>query len=264
MNDAPATESSRGEQKPLWELGFGAAALDGPDYRGADERTTFVVPLPYVVYRGHFLKAEGDGVRGLLHKSDRYEVNISVGGSTPVDSHADARRGMPDLDPALEIGPSLNVTLAGGEHEATQWQLRLPVRAVFTSDFSSVANRGFVANPNLNFDLRRGIPGGWKLGATIGPLFGDADNNSYYYDVKPKFATTDRRAYDTDGGYAGLRASVSMTNRFGNVWVGSYLRYENVSHATFESSPLVGRDNGVSVGVAFAVIFAKSSTMVEE
>ena len=252
------------EQKPLWELGLGAAALNGPDYRGADQRSTFVLPFPYVVYRGRFLKAEGDGVRGLLRKTDVYEINVSVGGATPVQSHANARRGMPDLDPALEIGPSLNLTLAGGEHEATEWQLRLPVRAVLTSDFSSVANRGFVANPNLNVDVRHGIPGGWRLGASVGAMFADSDYNSYYYDVKPKFATPDRAAYDTGGGYAGLRASLSMTNRFGNVWVGSYVRYENVSHATFDSSPLVERDGGVSVGGAFAIIFAKSSAMVEE
>jgi len=156
------------------------------------------------------------------------------------------------------------VTLAGGEHETTEWQLRLPVRAVLSSDFSSVENRGFVANPNLNFEARHAIPGGWKFGASVGALFADADNNSYYYDVKPKFATAQRPAYDADGGYAGLRASLSLTNRFGDLWVGSYVRYENVSRATYEHSPLVERDGGVSVGVAFAVIFAKSSKRVED
>jgi len=253
------------EQKPLWELGLGAAVLDGPDYPGAQGRSTWVLPFPYVVYRGKFLRAEENTVRGLLHKSDRLEINVSVGGATPVKSDSsDARQGMPDLDPALEIGPSANYTLAGSEHGPWQIQLRLPLRAVISGDSSSIDYRGLVLNPNVSFDTREWLGHGWRLGMSIGPMFANATNHAYYYDVKAKYATADRPEFHADGGYSGIRANAAISNRIGDVWVGGYVRYDNIAGADFNDSPLVGRENGVSVGLAFAVIFKKSSRMVEE
>jgi outer membrane protein len=252
------------EQKPLWEVGLGAAVLDGPDYRGAQGRSTWVLPFPYVVYRGKVLRAEDNTLRGLLHKSDRLEINVSVGGATPVKSDgADAREGMPDLDPALEIGPSLNYTLAGGAQGPWEMQLRLPLRAVISGNSSSIDYRGLVLNPNLSFDTRQ-LGRGWRLGMSIGPMFADEKNHAYYYDVKAKYATPERPEYHADGGYSGIRANIALSNRIGDVWLGGYVRYDNIAGAAFDGSPLVGRENGVSVGVAFAVIFKKSTRMVEE
>jgi outer membrane scaffolding protein for murein synthesis (MipA/OmpV family) len=260
-----AGSNAAAEQKPLWELGLGAAVLNGPDYRGAQGRSTFVLPLPYVVYRGKFLRAEDNTLRGLLHKSDWLEINFSVGGATPVKSNStDSRQGMPDLDPALEIGPSANYTLAGSEHGPWQMQLRLPLRAVISGNSSSIDYRGLVLNPNVSFDTREWPGHGWRLGMSIGPMFGDAKNHRYYYEVKAKYATPERPEYDADGGYAGMRANMAISNRVGDVWLGGYVRYDNVAGAVFDGSPLVGRQNGVSAGVAFALIFKKSTRMIEE
>ena len=44
---------------PLWEAGAGVAVIDFSDYRGSDERNTYVLPVPYFVYRGKFLKIFG-------------------------------------------------------------------------------------------------------------------------------------------------------------------------------------------------------------
>ena len=99
-------------EKPLWELGIGMSALSFPDYRGSDESSLFFIPFPYVVYRGTFLKADRDGIRGAFFDNDRIELNISVGASVPVksdDNHA--RQGMPDLQPTVELGPSLDLNL---------------------------------------------------------------------------------------------------------------------------------------------------------
>jgi len=260
-----AGSEAAAEPKPLWEVGLGAAVLDGPDYRGAEGRSTWVLPFPYVVYRGKFLRAEDNTVRGLLHKSDRLELNVSVGGATPVKSNStDSRQGMPDLDPALEIGPSVNCLLAGSEHGPWQLQLRLPLRAVISANSSSIDYRGLIANPNVSFDTREWLGHGWRMGMSIGPMFGDTKNHRYYYEVKAKYATPERPEYDADGGYAGVRANMAVSNRIGDVWLGAYIRYDNVAGAVFDGSPLVGRENGVSVGIAFALIFKKSTRMVEE
>ena len=260
-----ACTNATAEQKPLWELGLGAAVLDGPDYRGAEGRSTWVLPFPYVVYRGKVVRAEENTVRGLLHKSDRLEINVSVGGATPVNSDsADAREDMPDLDPALEIGPSVNYTLAGSEHGPWELQVRLPVRAVISGNSSSIDYRGVVANPNISFDAREWLGHGWRFGMSIGPVLADEKNHAYYYDVKAKYATPERPEYHTSGGYSGMRTNMAVSNRIGDVWVGGFVRYDNIAGADFAGSPLVGRENGVSVGLAFAVIFKKSARMVEE
>ena len=52
-----------GVPRPLWELGVGVAGLRLPDYRGSDQSRGYVLPLPYIVYRGTWLKADRDGAR---------------------------------------------------------------------------------------------------------------------------------------------------------------------------------------------------------
>ena len=49
---------SPGSKRPLWELGLGVAGLRLPDYRGADQSRAYALPLPYIVYRGTWLKAD--------------------------------------------------------------------------------------------------------------------------------------------------------------------------------------------------------------
>jgi len=54
----------------------------------------------------------------------------------------------------------------------------------------------------------------------------------------------------------------SMSRRFEHVWMGGFVRYDNLSGATFEDSPLVENSHSVMGGFAVAWIFKKSSRMV--
>lgn len=93
------------EQKPLWEAGLGVGAATFPDHPGSDRTQTYVLPAPYFVYRGEFLKADRDGLRGRFFNSDRIELNLTMGASAPVDSTDNAaRQGMPDLNPPSRSG----------------------------------------------------------------------------------------------------------------------------------------------------------------
>jgi outer membrane protein len=56
----PAAGADRLVPRPLWELGLGVAALRLPDYRGSDQSSTYLLPLPYVVYRGEWLRTGAD------------------------------------------------------------------------------------------------------------------------------------------------------------------------------------------------------------
>ncbi len=125
------------ELKPQWEAGAGFAAIDFPMYRGSDERRAYLLPIPYFVYRGETIQINRERVRGLIFKRDRVEMDISVNGSVPAKG-AIARQGMPDLDPTLEVGPSLNVHLYYSDDRKTSFDVRMPVRGVVASDFKHV------------------------------------------------------------------------------------------------------------------------------
>ncbi|HKU71850.1 MAG TPA: MipA/OmpV family protein [Burkholderiales bacterium] len=257
--------SARADQLPLWEAGLGATVLNFPDYRGSDERQTWVLPFPYLVYRGEFLQADERRMRGLFFKTDRLELDVSANGSVPVDSGENsARRGMPDLDATLEIGPALNVLLASTPGDRTRLELRMPVRAVLASDFSYVRQVGWVFQPHLNADIQdpAGLRG-WKLGLLGGPLYTDRRYNRYFYAVDSAFATATRPAYSTGGGYGGMQFIAALSKRYQNFWVGGFLKWDQLNGAAFEESPLVRDKRSFAGGIAIAWILGKSKTLVE-
>jgi outer membrane scaffolding protein for murein synthesis (MipA/OmpV family) len=256
-SDAPSEPS--GKQRPLWELGLGVAGLRLPDYRGSDQYRTYALPLPYVVYRGKWLKADREGARALLVDVDRVKVDVSVAASVPTRSRDNvAREGMPDLPATGEIGPNVNITLY--RTAGTKLDLRLPLRAAITFQ-SSPKFIGATFSPSLNLDLIE-VAGGWNVGLLAGPLFGDRKYHEHFYGVDPIYATATRPAYRASGGYAGWQALAATSRRFGNTWVGAFLRYDSLAGAVFEDSPLVRSKHAVTAGVGISWVFARSSELV--
>lgn len=262
---AGAAGSAGAEQLPLWEAGVGATVISFPHYRGSDERRAWVLPFPYVVYRGEFLQADEKRVRGLFLKTERTELDVSINGTPPVDSgENDARRGMPDLDATLEIGPSLNFLLARSDDRKTRLELRLPVRAAFATDFTYVDLAGWVFQPNLSVDVKDAFGhAGWNLGLLAGPMFADRRYHQYFYGVDPAFATATRPAYNASGGYAGAQLLTSVSKRFRQYWVGAFARWDTLNNAVFADSPLVRSNHSFAAGVAVAWILGESRERVE-
>ena len=256
---------TKAEQLPLWEAGAGVAAISFPHYRGSDQRQLWVLPFPYIVYRGEFLQADERRMRGVFFKTERLDLDLSFNGSVPVDSDDnDARRGMPDLDGTLEIGPSLNIKLSESPDRKTRLELRLPVRAVFASDFSYVRHVGWMFQPNFSLDIRDPMGhAGWKLGLLGGPIFSDKRYNRYFYEVEPAFATATRPAYTPGGGYAGTQAIVALSKRYKDFWVGGFAKWDTVHGAAFDDSPLVRDKHGFAAGISVAWIIGESKRMVE-
>jgi outer membrane scaffolding protein for murein synthesis (MipA/OmpV family) len=260
-----AAAGARAEQLPLWEAGAGVTVISFPDYRGSDERRSWLLPFPYLVYRGEFLQADERRVRGLFFKTEWIELDASVSGTPPVNSNEnDARRGMPDLDATLEIGPSLNVLLLQTDDHKARLELRLPVRAALASDFSHVNLAGWVFQPNLNLDLRDALGhGGWKLGMLAGPVFSDRRYNQYFYGVDPAYATADRPAYNASGGYAGAQFIFSLSKRYREFWIGGFAKWDTLNNAVFADSPLVKSNQSFAAGIAVAWILGESKIKVE-
>lgn len=251
------------EEKPLWEAGIGVATVSFPAYRGSDQRHNFLLPSPYFVYRGEFLKADREGVRAELFDSDRAELTVSLALSPPASSDdIRARAGMPDLKANFELGPQLNLTLWRTENRARQIKLLLPVRTAFTLE-KQPKSLGWVVHPKLNLDITdlSGLPG-WNLGMQLGPLLGDRKQHNYFYGVDAAYATANRPAYAAGGGYAGMQYLVGVSKRYPKHWVGAFLRYDNLNGARFVDSPLVRTRNYVAAGVAVSWILGESATRV--
>lgn len=242
--------SAHAEDKPAWELGVGLTVLDFPDYRGSDERTKYVLPVPYGIYRGKILKVERERIRGMFYEGDRINLHLSLNGSVPVDSSRnEARQGMPDLDPTLEIGPNLEVSLYRSSDSDVSVDLRLPVRTVIAVDLRHSHNVGWTFHPNLNVDFRNTPLGeNWKVGFSAGPLYGDKRYHNYYYGVAPEFATPQRPSYVAEGGYAGIQAVAAISRYWERKRFAAFLRWDSVSSAVFESSPLIRQEDTVTAG----------------
>jgi outer membrane protein len=251
-------------EKPLWELGAGISALSFPDYRGSDQASLYPIPFPYLVYRGEFLKADRNGIRGTLFGSDRIELNLSVGASLPVNSDDNrARQGMPDLQPTVELGPSLDLNLWRTPDRRTRLDLRLPVRTAVTVK-EGMDDIGWVFSPRLNLDITdvAGLAG-WNLGLLAGPMVGSERNHDYFYSVAPQYATADRPAFDAKSGYAGSQFMMTLSKRYPKYWLGAFVRQDTLKGAVFADSPLVKREGYFAAGAGIAWILGESSTRVE-
>ena len=262
---ASVAGTSIAEEKPLWELGFGFFTLTSPDYRGSDESRGYLLPFPYIVYRGDIIRISRSGIYGRLFETDRVNLDLSADGSVPTDSSKNsARQGMPDLDATFEVGPALEVCLWQTCNGDRKLQFRLPVRAVFSTDFGSIESRGGSAHPHLNFDIKNiGPGGGWNFGVAAGPLYATDRFHDYYYEVAPLYATGARPAYDARGGYSGSRLTLALSKRFARIWFGAFARYDTLAGAKFENSPLVRSDHAFMAGFSVAWIFAESELFVD-
>jgi outer membrane protein len=257
------TGAARAEEKPLWEVGLGVGAVSFADYRGADTTHVYVLPLPVVYYHGKFLKSDQKGVRGEIFNQDWIELNISANATTPVRRNA-ARAGMPDLRSTVEIGPSLDLHLWKSADQKFQFDIRMPLRGVFTVQARPHAI-GAVFAPNASIDIRD-IGGfqGWYFGALAGPIFADHRYHDYFYTVDPQYATPERPAYQAHAGYSGAEILVALTKRYPSYWVGGYVRHDTLAGAVFESSPLVKQDNYWAAGVGFAWMIYQSKRLVDD
>lgn len=252
------------ESLPLWELGAGIGAISLYDYRGSDERQLYVLPVPYLVYRGEFLKADRNGLRGTLFRSDRVEVNLSANGTIPVNSKDNvARSGMADLRPTIELGPTVDIRLWNAVDRKIRLDLRAPVRTSITAE-SSPKQIGWLFSPNLN--LRVSDPAGmsgWNLSLGAEMIVNNRKYNQHFYSVGAADATAARPVYSAPGGYAGSQVTAILTKRFPHYWVGGFVRYDTVAGAVFKDSPLVRKTGAVSAGLAVSWVFSESTRRVE-
>lgn len=239
-----------------WELGLGLGGVSLPEYRGSNQQTDYLLPIPYAVYRGERFVMDRRGMRGLLFASESVALNIDGDFGIPVKSKENsARTGMPDLDFMLHVGPSLEFTLHEERDQGDVLKIKLPVQAVISMDLSQPGMHGWFFYPHMNYIVRDR----WTLGSTFGPTFATRDYHQYYYGVSASSATAARPEYSAGGGYSGLRMSMSLSRRIGQLWLGLFARYENLSNTAYANSPLMRSNYSLVTGFGAAWVFLHSS-----
>jgi outer membrane protein len=253
--------------KPLWEIGLAGGAAWVPDYPASDENHPIGLVLPYAIYRGRIFRAGDRGgiVRGRFFWGARAEFDVSLGGAFPTDSNRnDARRGMPDLDFLLELGPRLTVTLATIGQDI-RVGVELPVRAVFSIDLDQVGYHGVVFNPKLAYNHDNIFNTGVNFRVSAGPTVATEELMDYFYEVDSEFVTPTRPAFDAKAGYLGSEITFSarrkLTDRFSALVA---LEIGIFKGATNADSPLFRSGVTVSVGFGFTWAMWRSQRRVQE
>jgi hypothetical protein len=86
---------------PRLELGAGLFALSAPDYRGSSETSTYLLPVPYIKYRGERLRVD-EGAQGVIFESEDLLLTLSGNLSLPADDDTPEREGMDELEAIIE------------------------------------------------------------------------------------------------------------------------------------------------------------------
>ena len=246
-----------GEELPLWEYGVGGGVLSTPHYLGSNQRKTYILPVPYGVYRGEYIQSDRGGLAGKIYDSNNLDLRISLGGALPVNSEDnEARAGMTDLGFMLEAGPTLQYTLRKTNNSVIR--LDLPVRMAISFD-NQPNYRGFTTNPKLYTKHHFGT---WKLATNIGPTFGTQRYHDYFYTVDEKYVLADRQAYQAKSGYTGFRTSASLSKNWGSVFTGVFVNYYYLGGNRNSDSPLMKTNDYAAFGVSVSWIIEKSPQMV--
>lgn len=264
---AVAALPARAQQLPVFEVGVAGGGGSIPAYPASSQNQVRGLVVPYLIYRGNVLRSDDGGVRARTSLMDGVELSVSASGGVNASSDdVTARQGMPDLQWLGEVGPNLRFILWRGENEASPARLVLdtPVRAVFSTDWSSVSFRGFTFAPDIAYERLHVFSQYARLRVSAGLLFGTDAYADYFYDVAPEYARPGRPAYNAQAGYVGARVSVSyrlpITERL-SVVVGG--RIENFSGSANADSPLYRSEWNGTVVAGFAFSLWRSEARVD-
>ena len=256
LSTLAVAQGPAGSAPPLWELGGVALGVSQSAYPGADQQVNRALALPYFVYRGDVLRADRDtaGIRAM--KTETFELDVGFAGAFGAGNETiEARQGMRKLGTLVELGPRLKWDLGAGP-AGGRLSAEFPARAVL--DLSDkAAHRGWSLEPKLTYSNR--TASGWRYSASVSAIVADTRLAQTFYEVRSSEATAARPAYRAEGGLVSWRFGTAFSRSLARDWnLFGFARLETVAGAANESSPLVRRSSGASVGVGIAYTWMRS------
>ncbi len=240
---------------PRWEAGIAVGAATLPQYMGSDERYSFAIPVPFLVYRGDRVNLDREGLRADLFGNRDLSLDASLGIGLPVRNTNRARANMPHLHFSLQAGPRLNWRLYTSEQ--SEWTVRLPWRGVMDVRGHYL---GWVSEPDLRIKLQLSDSVGLRLSA--GALFASQQFNAHYYNVDPIYATATRPTYQAKAGLHSLSLNGALFWKINDrLRAFTTLRYRNLSSGVINNSPLVKTPHYLSGAIGVAWSFYQSDEL---
>lgn len=248
-----------GGKEPTLELGAGAVFGKVSHYPGSDQSNEILLPFPVLIYRGDRLRADEDGgVRTRFLHSDRFELNVSVGGSLPVSSKDNRiRQGMPKLNTLLELGPGF-IFHFFNKHNSKKFKLSLniPFRHVISTDIKDTYFRGYVFNPLLysfydiseSFSVFTSISGRWAT----------QTYNDYLYTVDDQYVTSTRSRYEANSGHVLMTYGMALIYDYKKFTLFSGISLNDASASANKNSPLFVKKRSFSTAIGFTYYFYAS------
>lgn len=257
---AAAVTAEPATELPLWEAGIIGLSIEQLAYPGSSEQVQRNFVLPYLIYRGDFLRADRDNVGLRAYKSDTLELDVGFAAALgSSESDIPQREGMPELGTLIEAGPRLRWTISDNIW-GSRLRLDLPVRAVFDIE-EDMRYSGVSFESALFADVTTAAEVSYTFG--VSALFGSEKLTDRFYQVAGQYANTGRPEYDAKAGLIALRASGAISKKFSSKWRGfGFARYETVTMARNRHSPLVVDNGGWSVGLGVTYIWATSAQTV--
>jgi len=238
-------------KKPLWEAGLLGLGLAHPVYPGADDQAQRGLVLPYMVYRGKYLRTDRGSVGVRAINTERAEVDVGFAASLGSrSSNNAARQGMDNLGTLIEFGPRLKINIGHDQAGLDHSRLQFPVRAVFdVSD--SFTRRGTAFEPQ--WVVERDMSSYWSLSTSLGAVLGDKKLADTFYGVAPSEATPTRPRFTAKSGLIAWRAGLHNAHKLTpDVRLFYFLRLESLAGAANRDSPLVQRDTNWTTGIGLA------------
>jgi outer membrane protein len=260
ITEATSKATSAKAQPALWEMALAGYSRYGPAYPASEDYQLDVVPLPFPIYRGKFLRVGDDKdkpVRTRIFRRDRIKLDLDFGLNLPVDSEdIDVREDMPDLDLLLEVGPELEFQFV--ENLPGDFFLALQTRAALSFDGLDTTWRGMVYSTEFKYVLPFNRDK-TKVNMRLTPEIASNDYMDFFYGVAPEFATANRPTYKASGGYLGTRLRFTIGHEISKKFeIRTGVRVGFYQGAKNEDSPLFTADNTGEVFFAFLWKFWES------
>jgi len=237
-----------------WELGIGAGHLTTNAYVGSSEQTALTTPVPFIKLQTDWFDLSEGSLKMKWFEGTPFRLSFNFDLGLPVESKdIKVREGMADLASVLQVGPLLSYELKS--KSVLSWKIELPLLFAFAMD-DSLKETGWTFTPRvaMRYLVKKG-KAPIDLELSLGPVYGAKKYHQYYYSVNQADVMANRSAYDAKGGYAGYRLNMSLTKRIDHLWLGAYMRYQNLDGAEFSDSPLVEQKDYWLVTFAVSYIF---------
>ena len=197
---------------PLFELGLASINSWTHDYPGASQGQFRPIIVPTFVYRGSALRSDTDGSRARFFNNERLEFSMSAGGNFPVNSDDNhAREGMDDLGLILQAGPRLMYFLINRPNLKLYFDLAARTGFATGSRWRDWRGVGISGDIGINYRQK------WSKYELFLLLFTSAASyelHKYFYDVRIKDVTSERKFYHSRSGYSGTNLLLAVSRDF--------------------------------------------------